>query len=93
MFLLLAAAIMLPLAAMNNVTAQDAELPGENTGDNVTKSDEKQLIKTKLKEKMAELSKKDFVQKNSGINYTADEYGIPYNMVFVDDSDISSSRF
>ena len=33
---------------------------------------------------MAELSKKDHIQKALGINYSANEYGIPYNVAFED---------
>ena len=82
---LLAAVMTISLAASDNVVAQEAELPGEKGSDeNVTKSDEKKLIKTKLKEKMTELSKKDHAQKTLGTVYSAGEYGIPYNMIFED---------
>lgn len=82
---LLTAAMIFSFATIGSVTAQKAELPGEKIpDDNVTKSDEKKLIKAKLKEKITELSKKDHAQKSSGMNYTADEYGIPYNMAYED---------
>ena len=85
MFVLLAIAAALSFSAINNTTAQEAELSGEHGLDkNATKSNEKQIVKDKIKEKMEELYNKDYAQRNLGINHTAESYGIPYNMVFED---------
>ena len=51
----------------------------------VTQSDEKDLIKDRIAEKMMSQHEKDIAEEKQGSKYAADEYGIPYNLVFEDD--------
>ena len=45
---------------------------------------EKDLVEDKIKDKMQQLAYKDQEEKDIDIKYTAEEYGIPYNLVFED---------
>ena len=45
---------------------------------------EKDLVEDKIKDKMQQLAYKDQEEKDIDIKYSAEEYGIPYNLVFED---------
>ena len=46
---------------------------------------EKPQVMEKIDEKMKELVKKEGDEKRTGVKYSAEEYGIPYNVVFEED--------
>lgn len=70
------------LAGLLTVAALALSLTGYGYADLAT---EKPQIMEKASEKMQVLAQKDKDEKDRGIKYSPEEYGIPYNMVFEDD--------